>query len=196
MVTSLSQITMPRIRIVKILAIAILLASVQSFAGYFIEQTYEDAPVQDSLSSLSFGGELELVYYLSSVNPGLLLSGEYRFHKHHSADVFAVVIFSGDYFEIGADWRFFFRGMREDDFVRLGVSMISFERYEKSYFPPRITVGYGRDIMFFKNSGFLCRLELDASYILGRALVKHDDDDFFGREAHFAASLNIGFYLF
>ncbi len=184
------------VRNAKIFVVAILLACVQSFAGYFIEQSYDETPAKDSLSSLSFGGELELVYYLSSIHPGFLLSGEYRFHKHHSADLFAVALFSGDYFELGADWRFFFRGLREDDFLRLGFSFISFERYDKSYFPPRITLGYGRDITFFKNASFLCRIELDASYIIGRALVEHKDDDLFGRESHFAAALNIGFYLF
>ena len=181
---------------VKIFFAALLLACVQSFAGYFIEQSYDEAPAKDSLASFSFGGELELVYYLSSIHPGILLSGEYRFHRHHSADLFAVALFSGDYFEIGADWRFFFRGAREDDFLRLGVSFVSFERYDKSYFPPRITLGYGRDITFFKNTSFLCRIELDASYIMGRALVDHKENDFFGREAHFTAALNIGFYLF
>lgn len=184
------------VRNAKIFVVAILLACVQSFAGYFIEQSYDETPAKDSLSSLSFGGELELVYYLSSIHPGFLLSGEYRFHKHHSVDLFAVALFSGDYFELGADWRFFFRGLREDDFLRLGFSFISFERYDKSYFPPRITLGYGRDITFFKNASFLCRIELDASYIIGRALVEHKDDDLFGRESHFAAALNIGFYLF
>ena len=184
------------VRNVKIFFAALLLVCVQSFAGYFIEQSYDETPAKDSLSSLSFGVELELVYYLSSIHPGFLLSGEYRFHKHHSADLFAVALFSGDYFELGADWRFFFRGLREDDFLRLGFSFISFERYDKSYFPPRITLGYGRDITFFKNASFLCRIELDASYIIGRALVEHKDDDLFGRESHFAATLNIGFYLF
>ena len=183
-------------RNVKILVVSLLLACVQSFAGYFIEQSYEEAPAKDSLSSLSFGGELELVYYLGSIHPGILLSGEYRFHKHHSVDLFGVAIFSGDYLEIGTDWRFFFRGEREDDFLRFGVSFISFERYGKNYFPPRLTLGYGRDITFFKNTSFLCRLELDASYILGRALVDHKDEDLFGRESHFTAALNIGFYLF
>ena len=183
-------------RSAKIFVVAILLACVQSFAGYFIEQSYDEAPAKDSLASFSFGGELELVYYLSSIHPGILLSGEYRFHKHHSADLFAVALFSGDYFEIGADWRFFFRGMREDDFLRLGVSFVSFERYDKSYFPPRLTLGYGRDITFFQNASFLCRIELDASYIMGRALVEHKENDFFGREAHFTAAFNIGFYLF
>ena len=184
------------VRKVKIFFAALLLVCVQSFAGYFIEQSYDETHAKDSLSSLSFGGELEIVYYLRSIHPGFLLSGEYRFHKHHSADLFAVALFSGDYFELGADWRFFFRGLREDDFLRLGFSFISFERYDKSYFPPRITLGYGRDITFFKNASFLCRIELDASYIIGRALVEHKDDDLFGRESHFAATLNIGFYLF
>lgn len=184
-----------KFRSVKIFLVALLLVSVQSFAGYFIEQPYEDAPVSDSLSALSFGGELELVYYLGSVHPGILLSSEYRFHNHHSLDLFGVALFSGDYLEVGSDWRFFFRGTREDDFVRLGVSFISFERYGKSYFPPRLTLGYGRDITFFKNTSFLCRLELDASYILGRALVDKNDE-LFSRETHFTATLNIGFYLF
>ena len=183
------------LRSVKIFLVALLLVSVQSFAGYFIEQPYEDAPVSDSLSALSFGGELKLVYYLGSVHPGVLLSGEYRFHKHHSLDLFGVALFSGDYLEVGTDWRFFFRGTREDDFVRLGVSFVSFERYDKSYFPPRLTLGYGRDITFFKNTSFLCRIELDASYILGRALVDKNDE-LFSRETHFTAALNIGFYLF
>jgi len=180
------------LRSVKFFVVALLLGCIQSYAGYFIEQSYEEAPASDSLSSFSFGGELELVYYLGAVHPGILLGGEYRFHKHHSADLFGVALFSGDYLEIGADWRFFFRGSREDDFLRLGISFISFERYDKSYFPPRVTLGYGRDIVFFKNASFLCRFELDASYIIGRALV----DEKNSREAHFTASLNIGFYLF
>ena len=182
-------------RSAKIFIVAILLACVQSFAGYFIEQSYDEAPAKDSLASFSFGGELELVYYLSSIHPGILLSGEYRFHKHHSADLFAVALFSGDYFEIGADWRFFFRGMREDDFLRLGVSFVSFESHDKNYFPPRLTLGYGRDILFFKKSSFLCRLELDASYIIGEPLAEKEND-FSYREAHFTAAMNIGFYFF
>ena len=184
------------VRSLKVLVVAILLACVQSFAGYFIEQTYEEAPAKETLATPSFGGALELVYYLSSVHPGILLSSEHRFHNHHSVDLFVALLFSGDYFEVGTDWRFFFRGTREDDFLRLGVSFISFERYDKNYFPPRITFGYGRDITFFKNASFLCRIELDASYIMGRALVSHKEDDLFGREAHFTAGLNIGFYLF
>ena len=187
---------MIKIQSFKIFFVAILLTCVQSFAGYFIEQSYEESPAKDSLASFSFGGELELVYYLNSVHPGILLSGEYRFHKHHSLDLFAVALFSGDYFELGADWRFFFRGARDDDFLRLGFSFVSFERYDKSYFPPRLTFGYGRDITFFKNASFLCRIELDASYIMGRALVDAKEGELFSREAHFTASLNIGFYLF
>ncbi len=195
MVTRLLQITMPLIRSRKIFLVALLLCAVQSFAGYFIEQTYEEAPAKDSLSSLSFGGELSLVYYLGAIHPGVLLSGEYRFHNHHSADAFAALLFSGDYLELGLDWRFFFRGTREDDFLRLGVSFVSFERNDKSYFPPRITLGYGRDISFFKNSSFLCRLELDVSYIIGKPLAEKAND-FYSREAHFTAALNIGFYFF
>ena len=183
------------LRSLRIFFAALLLVCVQSFAGYFIEQPYEEAPVADTLSALSFGGELELVYYLGAVHPGILLSGEYRFHKHHSVDFFGAALFSGDYFELGVDWRFFFRGTREDDFVRLGFSMISFDRYGKNYFQPRATLGYGRDITFFKNTSFLCRIELDASYIMGKALVDKSDD-IFSREAHFSAALNIGFYLF
>ena len=183
------------VRCVKIFLVAILLSCVQSFAGYFIEQPYEDAPASDSLSAFSFGGELQLVYYLSSVHPGILLSSEYRFHNHHSADLFMALLFSNDYFEVGSDWRFFFRGTREDDFVRLGFSMISFDRYGKNYFQPRATLGYGRDITFFKNTSFLCRIELDASYIMGKAFLDKSDD-LFSREAHFSAALNIGFYLF
>ena len=186
---------MQLVRNSKIFFVAVLLSAVQSFAGYFIEQTYEEAPVADSLASVSFGGELELVYFLGSVHPGILLSGEFRFHKHHSVDVFGAAIFSGDYLEFGLDWRFFFRGLREDDFLRLGVSMVSFERDDKSYLPPRITFGYGRDILFFKNTSFLCRLELNGSYILGKPLVEKGGD-FVNREAHFAAALQVGFYFF
>ena len=182
------------VRCVKIFFVALLLACVQSFAGYFIEQKYEDVPVKDSLSTLSFGGKFEFVYYLNSVHPGILLSGEWRLHKHHSADLFGVALFSGDYIEVGANWRFFFRGLREDDFLRLGVSFISFERDDKSYFPPRVTVGYGRDIMFFKNTDFLCRLEFVASYIIGEPLF--EKDGIFIREANFSVALGIGFYLF
>lgn len=183
------------IRSIKIFAAAILLVCVQSYAGYFIEQPPEESQAKDSLSVFSFGGEFELEYYLGSIHPGFLLSGEFRFHDHHSAGLFAVAMFSGEYFEFGIDWRFFFRGSREDDFLRFGASMISFERDDKSYLPPRITVGYGRDILFFKNTSFLCRLELDASYIIGKALVEKGDG-FVYREAHFTASFNIGFYLF
>ena len=195
MVTRLSQNTMPLIRNSKIFLVAILLGVAQSFAGYFIEQTYEEPAAQDSISSLSFGGEFSLVYYLSSVHPGVLLSGEYRFHNHHSADAFAAVLLSGDYFEFGMNWRFFFRGEREDDFLRFGVSMLSFEREDKSFLPPRITLGYGRDILFFKKSSFLCRFELSASYIIGKPLAEKENE-FYSREAHFTAALNIGFYWF
>ena len=183
------------LRSLRIFFAALLLVCVQSFAGYFIEQPYEEAPVADTLSALSFGGELQLVYYLGSVHPGVLLSGEYRFHKHHSLDLFGVALFSGDYLEIGSDWRFFFRGTREDDFVRLGISFVSFEHFDKSFFPPRVTLGYGRDITFFKKASFLCRIELNASYIIGEPLTEKEND-FSYREAHFTAAMNIGFYLF
>ena len=185
---------MLRIRNVKIGVVVLLLVCVQSFAGYFIEQTYEDVPAKNSLSPISFGGELAFAYYLNSVHPAILLSGELRLHKHHSADLFGVALFSGDYIEVGANWRFFFRGLREDDFLRLGVSFVSFERENKSYFPPRVTFGYGRDVLFFKNASFLCRLEFLASYIIGEPLF--EKDGIFYREANFSVALNIGFYLF
>ena len=111
-----------------------------------------------------------------------------------AADLFCAALFSGDYVEIGANWRFFFRGLREDDFLRLGISFISFERDDKSYFPPRVTLGYGRDILFFKNTSFLWRLEFFASYIIGEPLF--EKDGIFYREANFTFALNIGFYLF
>jgi len=175
--------------------VSLLLCTVQSFAGFFIEQKYEDIPPRDTISSFSFGGELELVYFLSSLHPGISLGAEYRFHKHHSADFFVSALFSGKYLEVGLGWRFFFRGLREDDFLRLGFSMISFEREDKNYFPPRLTFGYGRDFMFFKNSGFLCRVELNANYIFGEPLAEKEGE-FMYNETHFSAGLNIGFYFF
>ncbi len=192
--TSLSRNTMNIIRNIKIFVAAILLVSVQSFAGYFLEQSPEESQAKDSLSTFSFGGEFGLEYYVGKVHPGISLGGEFRFHNHHSADLFASAMFGGEYFQFGLDWRFFFRGTREDDFLRLGVSMISFERDDKSYFPPRVMLGYGRDILFFKNTSFLCRLEFLTSYIIGKALS--EKDGVFTRDAHFTASLNIGIYLF
>ncbi|SHK34834.1 hypothetical protein [Fibrobacter sp. UWEL] len=182
------------------LLLFILAFSVSAFAGYFLE---EDIPAQKNtreISPLRLGVGADLGFYLNSPDLGLDLSGEYRIHKNHSLDLFAGTLFGGEMYEVGLNWRFFFiTGLEEsghDDFLRIGLSGTYFETDGEGKFPPRISVGYGRDFMFLKNADFLCRLEVRASYLLTDSYSDHDEDSVVRRTTHFIANLSFGVFFF
>lgn len=183
----------------KILAALFLLAS-SGFASFFLDDpaiaVVKNAP---QLPTWRFGATLSPAFYLNSFGFGGNISTEYRIHKNHSLDLFVGSIFTQPLYEAGLDWRFFFTGdlmtTHHDDFLLFGASMLAFEKFDKYYYPPRVSVGYGRDILFFDRANFLCRLAFRLTYILGEA-IPEKDADLLSRSANFVAYFDFSIYFF
>lgn len=152
------------------------------------------------ISPWRFGGGVDLGVYLSSPDVGVDLSGEYRFHKNHSLDLFVGTLFGGEMYEVGLDWRFFFMNEMgvsgHDDFFRIGFSGTYFEKDGEGEFPPRVSAGYGRDFMFLKDADFLCRLEVRASYLLLEPYSEDSGEGLFRETTHFIFNLFFGILFF
>lgn len=164
----------------KILAVLFLLAS-SGFASYFLEDPSMHAALKvPELPTWRFGGTVSPVFYLNSFGFAGSASAEYRLHKNHSVDVFVGSIFTQPLYEAGLDWRFFFTGdlmtTHHDDYLLLGASVLAFEKFEKYYYPPRISAGYGRDMLFFDKASFLCRLAFRMTYVFGETIPEKDSD--------------------
>lgn len=182
------------------LLLFILAFSVSAFAGFFLD---EDIPSQEQSREISpwrFGGGVDLGVYLSSPDLGVDLSGEYRLHKKHSVDLYAGALFGGEMYEVGVNWRFFFITSLEesghDDFFRIGFSGTYFESDGDGFFPPRISLGYGRDFVFLKNADFLCRLEVRAAYLLTDPYSKDTGDGLFRETTHVIFNVSFGVFFF
>lgn len=162
----------------KIFAVLMLLAC-SSFASFFLENKEALAALNArELPTWRYGGTLAPAFYLNSFGLDGALSVEYRLHKNHSLDLFAASIFTQPLYEVGGNWRFFFSGdlmtSHADDFLLLGGSMVVFESFNKYYHPPRVSLGYGRDFLFFDKADFICRLEIRGSYIIGKPIPEKD----------------------
>lgn len=150
-----------------------------SHASFFLDDPKVNEILNaQKLPTWRFGTAFTPAFYLNSFGAGAAVITEYRLHKNHSLDLFAGTIATQPLFEFGLDWRFFFTGdlMTEhhDDFLLFGASMVMFESFDEYYHPPRISVGYGRDFLFFDRANFLCRLAIRGSYIIGKSIPEKD----------------------
>lgn len=182
------------------LVFIILVFSVTAFAGFFLE---DDIPVQNDtreIGCLRFGGVVDFGMYLNSPDVGGGLSAEYRFHKNHSMDMYLGTLLGGEIYEAGLSWRFFFsNGLAEnghDDYFRFSVSDTYFEFDGESFFPLRISLGYGRDFMLIKDGDFLCRLEVRGSYLLRDPYVEIADNGLFRKRTHAIFNVSFGIMFF
>ena len=82
-----------------------------------------------------------------------------------------------------------------DDFILLGASLLAFESFDEYYFPPRVSVGYGRDMLFFDKANFLCRLAFRLTYLFGEP-IPEKDAELMTRSANFVAYLDFSIYFF
>lgn len=183
----------------KILAVLLLLAS-SGFASYFLEDpAVVAAQKAPDLPTWRFGATFSPAFYLNSFGFGGSVSTEYRLHKNHSLDLFVGSIFTQPLYEVGLDWRFFFTGdlmtSHHDDFLLLGASVTAFESFDKYYYPPRISAGYGRDILFFDKANFLCRLAFRLTYIFGES-IPEKDADLLSRTANFVTYFDFSIFFF
>lgn len=179
----------------KIVALLMLLAC-SSFASFFLDNSEEMAAASiPDIPALRVGATFSPAFYLNSFGFGGGLSAEYRLFKSHSVDIFAASIFTQPLYELGMNWRFFFSGdlktLHREDFLLLGASIVAFESFRdyyrfdeedgfeierefEYYYPPRASVGYGRDMMFFDRANFLCRLAVRLTCIFGESIPEAD----------------------
>lgn len=151
------------------------------------------------LPTWRFGATFSPAFYLNSFGFGGDVAAEYRIHKNHSVDLFLGSIVTQPLYEAGLDWRFFFTGdlmtAHHDDYLLLGASVLAFEKFEKYYYPPRISVGYGRDMLFFDKADFICRVAIRVSYVIGES-IPETDVDLISRSANFVTYFNFSVYFF
>ena len=186
------------LRLIPYLLLAASLLYGKDFMGIPIEES--PAATVRPLPTWIVGGGGFLRYYLNSVDGGVRLSTDFRVHKHHALGAFGLIHLGDDFLEAGLDYRFYFSGRLmetgHDDFLRFGFSGIYIEKNDESYFPPVISFGYGRDILFFKNADLLGRIQLSGKYIMGEPVSKKKETLFMEQEAHFLISLDFSILFF
>jgi hypothetical protein len=200
----------------KIVAVLMLLAC-SSFASFFLDNPEDKAIASiPDIPALRFGATFSPAFYLNSFGFGGALSAEYRLHKKHSVDIFAASILTQPLYEVGLNWRFFFSGdlktLHHEDFFLLGASMVAFESFRdyyrfdeeegfeiereyEYYYPPRASVGYGRDMIFFDRANFLCRIAVRLSCIFGES-IPEADAKLTTRKANFVLYFDFSIFFF
>ena len=164
-------------KIAAVLLFAIALGHADDFMGLPIE----DAVSKDvrALPTWIVGGGASLAYYLTGIDGTVDLDAEYRVHRLHSIGIHGGFFFAGEFFDTGLDWRWYFKGALmqtgHDDFLHFTVSAFCLEHLDEWFFSPAIGFGYGRDILFFKKSDMLGRIEILANYLLGEPIYKFDE---------------------
>ena len=186
------------LRVILCLLFAAGLSSGKDFMGIPIEES--EAIAERPLPTWIFGGGGFLRYYLTSVDGGVRASADFRFLKHHSLGLFGMLHLGDDLSEVGIDYRFYFLGRLmqsgHDDFLRLGFSGLYMEKGDETFFPPVISFGYGRDILFFKKADLLGRIQLSGNYIIGEPVSKRQEWLLMDQEAHFLLSLEFSLMFF
>ena len=69
------------------------------------------------------------------------------------------------------------------------------EREYEYYYPPRASVGYGRDMIFFDRANFLCRLAVRLSCIFGES-IPEADAKLTTRKANFVLYFDFSIFFF
>lgn len=158
-------------------ALFVCLAVADDFMGLPIEE--HEAKNARPLPSFIFGAGMSLDYYLRSFDGSVAVNADYRLHRNHSLGIFGTVPFVAEYLEAGVDWHWYFLGSLmtsgHDDFLKFALSGFYLDHEKGKYFSPVASFGYGRDILFFKKSDFLGRLEFYGSYVLGEPVEKENE---------------------
>lgn len=180
---------------------AVLLLVGFSQASFFLDDPNENLKKQlRPLPTLQFGAAFSAAYYLNSFGFGGVLETEYRLQEHHSLELFVAGIFSTPFYELGLDWKYFFSGnlMQEktDDFLLAGASVLYLDKYDGAHFPPRISLGYGRDFLFFDKADFICRVTIRLSYILGEAISEKNESQPVNKDTRFVAYVDFSLLFF
>ncbi len=178
--------------------LASVLVLAKDFMGMPIEEPY--GTDVKPLPTLIVGGGGFLDYFLNSVNGGVEASAEYRVHKHHSVGILGQYNFGSDFALVEGDYRFYFSGglmqNGHDDFVRLGYGVLFMEKYDEFYYPQVVSLGYGRDILFFDTAKFMGRIQLGGSYIIGEPIAKENERLYIDEETHFLIYLSFSILFF
>ena len=145
-----------------ILLLAVAFGWSRDFMGLPVEDEVSDSDM--SMPGFVVGGGLSLAYYLRGFDGTVDVDAEYRIHRLHSLGLHGGISIAGEFVETGLDWRWYFKGALiqtgHDDFL---------------HFSPAVEFGYGRDILFFKKTELLGRIEVQASYLLGEPVTKMND---------------------
>lgn len=170
------------------------------WAGYFLDESYQQNKPVGVIPSWVYGGSLNIGFYLNSLDVGGEGSLEYRIHKFHSLGLSAGGMFGGGLYDFGLDWRLFFTDglMSEghEDYFRIGAALLYFEKFDESYMPPFLSVGYGRNFIPFSGANLMCRLELRVGYALGEGFIDNSSDSILAQEGHMITQLMIGVFGF
>lgn len=180
---------------------------VSVFSSAAVARDFMGIPIDENVLQKSkplptwlYGGGGFLSYYASSIDGGVKLSVERRLHPHFSLDICGMMFLGNDLYEASLDGRYYFRGSlmssKNDDFLRLGVSAIYMEKGGESYMPPAISLGYGRDVLFFENAHFLGRFEIRGIYVIGEPISKKDDHRLVTQESHLLVNLELSLIFF
>lgn len=170
----------------------------KDFMGLPIENT---ASLQSRpLPTFMGGGGGFFTYYLNSVEGGVSLFADYRAFRRHSFGLHGQMMLGNDLCEVGLNWKFYFRGslmeLKSDDYLLLGVSGLYMDKRGGSYFPPVVSVGYGRDVLFFETAPFIGRIELRGSYVLGESIAKREKSELIDRETNLVVYLSFSILFF
>ncbi|MCF0215062.1 MAG: hypothetical protein HUK21_01145 [Fibrobacteraceae bacterium] len=182
----------------KPLLILLLFFTSFSWASYFLEETSGQNAPKEEMPILRYGVNLDVAYYLFALDAGANGVLEFRLQKNQSLDVFAGGMFSGKYLTVGSNYRLFWGDLLNnfhDDFFRLGLSGLYFENYGENYFSPVVSLGYGRDFLFFEKAHFLFRFEVGLSYIMGEN-ISENTDKLIDKETSILVHLNCSIFWF
>lgn len=149
----------------------------RDFMGLPVEDDVSDSDM--SMPNFVVGGGISLAYYLRGFDGTVDVDAEYRLHRLHAIGIHGGLSFAGEFIETGLDWRWYFKGALiqagHDDFLHFSASVFCMEHFDEWFFSPAVEFGYGRDILFFKKTELLGRIEVQASYLLGEPVSKMND---------------------
>ena len=171
----------------------------QSFASsYFLESSDAAETPTEISQGLVFGAHVGGFYYIKGIEAMLEGTLQYRLHKNHAAGVFFSFSFPESQIDLGADYRLYlfssFSNLSED-FLHLGISGTYFEKFKKSYWVPKLSLSYGKDVKIVKKTPFALRFSIGGSYLFGEPLARKNNS-FSVQESHMVLYVKTGVLFF
>lgn len=181
--------------------IILLLAGVVSLAfssNFFLEPEESEHVRVNEVKGFSFGGNVGGIYYIKGLEAMLEGNLQYRFHEKQALGGFLSFVFPEFLVDLGVDYRFYafnsFSNLSED-FFHLGFSFSYFEKFDESYFVPKISLSYGKDVRILSSAPFALRFSIGGSYLLGEPLSRKTNS-FSVQEAHIVLYVKTGILFF